>query len=559
VSNRLIDAYTELAWTPVDEIGGFLYRDLDDWVHLANAMRESVYPLISNSSLPEGWKTEELNELDKGMVCWRDRGYGSLVYQEPPFTSSREQARLLRPAVNAIRTKLVTALRAGAVTERPLVAIPTNKGKGAPLWAPGTDRTAAFALALPYAESLRLQEIDEWLETYAHRGLGGCLTSYMRVQGGRKPVPYVAPIGTQLYNIGEQVRAKVRRVDGFSYSKQLGAAAYHTILRKLMNEAFPYTMGTVLNVQTNMSRYQKAYATDVSTFDDSISWQLQQAVTTDLHEPLATVMAEMGLISTYERDYTIEYEHWVPYAAILAPSSYLYEPVRLVDRRGGVPSGSRGTSNNDTLYNLARIMACHKDLGFNAEVHVFGDDTLLLSDQTLPRNYIEWNKTAGFDLKLAGAPIFLQRMMPLGCTLFARMVVACLNREARFEASSVLHLAVGIRVRRELLKTHPLEDQFIPVLTSMSLVDKTDRLRTALDIANSQMSTNELMMRLSESNIPLQRLEDVSVWAEEIGISVPTLEERKANSQEELTTLANTAQNMAQSEIRTVLGRYGNK
>jgi len=559
VSNRLIDAYTELAWTPVDEIGGFLYHDLDGWVHLANAMREFVYPLLSSSSLPEGWKQEELNELEKGMVCWRDRGYGSLVYQEPPFTSNRDQARLLRFAIGSIRAKLIAALKAGAIAARPLVVIPTNKGKGAPLWAPGTDRTAAFALALPYAEGLRLGEIDEWLETYAHRGLGGCLTSYMRVQGGRKPTPYVAPIGTQLYIIGEQIRAKVRRVDGFSYSKQLGAAAYHTILRQLMNEAFPYSMGTVTNVQANMSGFKNAYATDVSTFDDSISWQLQQAVTTDLHEPLAVAMAEMGLISEYERDYTIEYEHWVPYAPILAPSSYLYEPVRLVDRRGGVPSGSRGTSNNDTLYNLARIMACHKELGFNAEIHVFGDDTLLLSDQELPSNYVEWNKDAGFDLKLAGAPIFLQRMMPLGCTLFARMVVACLNREARFEASSVLHLAVGIRVRKELLRSHPLYDMFLPALQHMALADHTGRMTTALTIERSPMTTNELMIRLSESNVPLQRLEDVSVWAEEIGVSVPVLDERKANSQEELTTLSLTASRMAAHEIRTVLGRYGNK
>jgi len=102
-----------------------------------------------------------------------------------------------------------------------------------------------------------------------------------------------------------------------------------------MNKAFPYSMGTVTNVQANMGGFKNAYATDVSTFDDSISWQLQQAVTTDLHEPLAVAMADMGLISEYERDYTIEYEHWVPYAPILAPSSYLYEPVRRRSTRRG--------------------------------------------------------------------------------------------------------------------------------------------------------------------------------------------------------------------------------
>jgi len=134
-------------------------------------------------------------------------------------------------------------------------------------------------------------------------------------------------------------------------------------------------------------------------------------------------------------------------------------------------------------------MACHKELGFNAEIHVFGDDTLLLSDQELPSNYVEWNKDAGFDLKLAGAPIFLQRMMPLGCTLFTRMVVACLNREARFEASSVLHLAVGIRVRKELLRNHPLHDMFIPARSDLWLHPVSGlRRKTVVSLPQSRCS-----------------------------------------------------------------------
>jgi len=521
VSSMLSKSYSTLAWEPLDKVGGFLYSTISEWQDLALTLISTARPLLTSSNLPEGWKDEELAELAKGGVCWRDRGYGSLVYQEPPVTSSREQLRMLRESIGSIRDDLIRALRSGAVTHRQAVTIPTNKGKGAPLWAPGTDRDAAFALAVPYVLEMTLDEIDDWLEQYAHRGIGGCLTSYMRGQGGRKPAPYIKPIGAQLYIVGERVMMKVRRVDGFSYSKQLGAAAYHTTLRELMNHALPNTIGSTKNVEAAFSKYKFASATDVSTFDDSISWQLQEAVVTDLHSPVAAEMLKMGLITQYEHDYTIAYEHWVPYAQILAPSPYMYEPVRMVERRGGVPSGSRGTSNNDTLYNEARIRSCHRALGYKAESHIFGDDTLILSDQPLPNKYAEWNSRAGFDLKIAGAPIFLQRIMPHGCALLSRMLVACLNRESRFEASSVLHLAVGIRVRQELLQTHPLRTTFIPILSKMSKVDKSRRLESALDIARSSMSTRELMILLSRSNVPLERLDDVQVWAEEIGVKYP--------------------------------------
>lgn len=559
VSAALATTYRTLAWQPVDPVGGFLYHDFVSWSHLITALVDETRQTLRTSGLPTGWLAEEEAELEKGLVCWRDRGYGSLVYLHAPVTSSTRQEYLLRGAVRQLSDLLVKAVRAGGLPGRLPIQIPTAKGKGAPLWAPGTDREAAIALATPYATDMALDDIDDWLEGFAHRGIGGCLTSYMRGQGGRKPAPYIKPVGNSLHVVGERVMMKVRRVDGFSFAKQLGAAAYHTTLRELMNHVLPFTKGTVQNVMREFPKFRYAYATDVSTFDDSISWQLQDTVTRLLHEPLSRAMADAGLITHKEAAYTVDYERWIPEAPILAPSPRAFEDVHLVRRKGGVPSGSRGTSNNDTLYNLARIHACHAELGYTAQVHVFGDDTLLLSKQPLPKGYVEWNQAAGFTLKLAQAPIFLQRIMPLGCTLLSRMLIACVNREARFEPTSVLHLAVGVRVRHTLLRGHPLQHAFWRVLEKVAAVTGNERLSTALLIAKSPSPTEQLMQDLAETNVPTERLEDVALWADELGIDIPGLSLRHVNSQEELSTLAHTATHMERSDLRRILGRYGNK
>lgn len=551
----LANRFQSLAWEPIDRVGGYCWTTFAEWKGLVERLVSNAAPYVDQ--LPDGWRDEEAAELEKGLVNWRDRGFGSLVYAEQPVTSLMRQAAGLRRSLAQLGGHLVRSARAAASDlSTKAITVPTNKGKGAPLWIPGTDRKAAAALTVPYAMQLNLDETDDWLERYAQRGIGGCLTSYMRGQGGRSERTMMAPMGDRLVFAPKQVGMKVRRVDGFSFSKQLGAVRYHGLLRALMDIALPVTKGDWRPVAAELPKYRHAYATDISTFDDSVSWQLQEATIEEIHAPLAREFLDLGLISQFEHDYTLEYERWVITAPILAPSPVRGEVGRKVQRKGGVPSGSRGTSNNDTLYNMARHMACHEALGYRTTTYNFGDDTLVLSNDRLPDGYVEWNAQHGFTLKLAGAPIYLQRLLPAGHTLFSRMLVASVNKEARFEATSALHYATAIRIRHDLLEGHPLQDKFYSVLAASG----TQPMLNGLNIAKVAPSTDWLMSRLADALQPgTPALEELAEWAQELQLTdaAPLLLEGQA--QEELTRLSEIASSMQQSDVKKLLEAYGRR
>lgn len=557
-----------LAWEPYDTTPGFLYGDLITWKERSERLQQATWGAISAAKLPAAQKEEELKELEKNGVCWRYRGYGALVYREKPENDNPHQANVLMPYVN----KIIGALELGAKTfaatldtaaKEKCSRLPINKGKGAPFWAASTNTGASIALSTPFSRRMSVEDTIDWCVHVSGRQIGCPITTHSRDQQSRKERSKIEAVGGYLYDSLVAERGpKTRRVEGFPFPLQLGIVRTYGFVREQMNRQMPHTKGDIKTCLALYPNFRFAKSTDASNFDDSVSIQLYEGTTAAMNR-LAAAYAREGLLPQWEVGYHAEMEEWVATAKILSPSPSEHDAGRIVKRRGRVPSGVRGTSIIDTVINEARDLAVRDALGLPGQSCVFGDDTLFFCDKEVNwDDFQRWHEDIGFQMTHSDWPVFLQRSIPSGSTNFARMCGAALNREGRNEPDSSMQYALGIRVRRELLGSHPCAQQYYRTVEAMDLGGDvaSAALREAVTIARSNLSTNSLMALVSaeapRSHHPDVLRESIAEWkAQLLG------EDRRALTDElpgyaSVDWLATEALSLTHQEMMAVLHAY---
>lgn len=229
---------------------------------------------------------------------------------------------------------------------------------------------------------------------------------------------------------------------------------------------------------------------DLSGYDKTVSYPL--------YENLLDVYQALGMPDGMRQLY-----RWVSIElGTLAPGWDDAHPLISISRRGGLASGTSGTSVDGTLINLLRVvvsvaagMRWSEDEAWRRLdrgewfCRVWGDDTLIAVPKSMDRDrYVEATAAVGLKCKLSIAPVFLMTLLARGVpptNLAGRTFMQSVWRE--HEASRDTIGLFGMGVRCELCASHPLWPEVWESIQAVSRVTgmlERWRVRTLTDLRN---------------------------------------------------------------------------
>jgi len=149
----------------------------------------------------------------------------------------------------------------------------------------------------------------------------------------------------------------------------------------------------------------------------------------------------------------------------------------------------------------------------------FGDDTVILTNSAdLETTWNAHPSMLGFNEEPAMDTAFLMRRLEpnTGYAYLGRMLIGCINKEAKHEPSSTATAAAAIAVRFSLLHGSPLQSAFWPSLRAGST--HSPRLRGAVAVAEANSFTTGSALRfirvIAQSYLPKANSEEVDDWIE---------------------------------------------
>jgi len=502
---NLVSTYSHYSWDAVVPLGGFAYDSAREWATAAEWIADRMSAALntlrsSDPSLVE----QERDFLSKGLVCWRDKGLGTLTVPDPSTLIRRNsaQADALRPAFLRLGVEYGSMIRSAPLDLLRDLAesapVPVNKGKGAPYWLPGSDRVAAIALAalLDAPDALTYDQIERRLLEVGQARLPMSVTSYLRIQGASKEQPEFAVSGGELRIVGTRRGPKTRRVQALMFSANYLVSQVAPILRWCLTTRTDSNTGTLEPAAIAAREYKYTVAADLSGYDESVASETLSQYRELVLWPVYQALVARGVLDNRQAKILLAIDESVQTMPLLAPSLNPNFAAVLLDREGGIVSGERLTSQKGTDINRERIARKAKMAGLRGSFFNSGDDTILCSNsrKELDR-YAELDDGAGFKETLAPDPAYLMRRLPFKYAYLGRMLFNTLNREPSYEATSYTSAAAGVAIRDALLAGHPLRHLYKTILATLP---ESPRLKRAVFLSDSA-PVHELLLASSPS------------------------------------------------------------
>lgn len=502
--------YARYAFEPIEAVGGFAYDSISEWAstcqNLINAGEEAILT-IEDPELRES----ERDHLRKMVVCWRDKGYGSLVTEEGVKVRNREQAEFLRAALTRRGKAVAAALR--AMTNEEITSlwgsapVPIASGKGAPYWFSSQHKEAAVWLAKIAEGSGSYKECVDRVWSVGSARIRPVITCYLRVQGAAKPQPAYYFNGTYLEPAPRRFGPKIRKVQALPFVFNWFFVRVAWVMKAAMMTSFPGNTGRIADALALATKYKYAYAYDLANYDDTVAWETDRLYAEVVLTPALAVLRERGLLNAKTIRLILEIDEAESRMPILTPPHSRHDAAEIVETLGGIRSGQRLTSDKGTHINAARAEALCAMIGWDAVVINWGDDTVILTnDPSKAAAYAELAGGPGFNETKADRASFLMRDIRGGYGYLGRMLASSINKEARFEPRSLEVAALGLRARADLLKTHPLgESTFWSCiqaagskrLTAAAMLAQHAPIQTLMDIVSNTQLTGLERLRLA--------------------------------------------------------------
>lgn len=458
----------------VDPTASLFYADTTEYAARVLPYHQHVEHIIhqGRGALGDELEAAERENAAKNMTCWRACGIGRFDPNEvPPVVSDPEWARLVQPELKFIGQRLCDTASALPVyvlaswaDNAPHVI---NKFKGPPTYAPGRHVAAALP-SFGLGRLVPLEPLLEWCEQLM--GMEMALTLLERRQGNSP---------TKVVKIGQVVDGEITSwVDATGYPKKRSVKASPamvnaklTRMTELLKQCFRMTFhcndGNP-DIYVHRAKIRGgAGATDYSTYDDTVPFEVRDLVRDLVFAPFLATMVSRGVMTEAEANDALKADAWNANAPILMPPLRLADAGLIVPRKGTIRSGEKPTSLIGTIVNLAICRACCKLAGITAddiEFAIQSDDLLFMGSDDVVAAFRDTITSLGISLKVSTPEYtaFLQRHVPGGFAYFSRQ--ASLNREASSEWETFEEFGLSHAVRFHLLKGHPLQHRFMEPL-----------------------------------------------------------------------------------------------
>lgn len=473
---HLTSLYDQYSWSPWTDAPAFAYDDTRAWAGITDHVIERASSAISRLS-DSRLVAQEKEMLDKMAVCWRLTGYGELYEPDPSAFTTRnaDQAKLLAPYFKQRRKQYFAWFdRVGAEYLRDVynaAPVRMDKGKGAPYWAPSSDRAVALAYGRIAQGCATFAQLEQRIQAAGNAKLRFVQTSYIRVQGARK-------VRTEWINTleglkpgGERVMPKVRRIGAMPFSVNHLMAGVGAILRDAMANIDSRHHGDVDAAADAVASRRYNAALDFASFDTTVALETLEMVDRELLFPCLDYLGGMGIVSPRERQLLADCAYHINYMSILLPPRNHDEAAYLVTAEGQTRSGIQLTSWYGTEVNGRFIEAKLNALGctLNETVQAFnyGDDTIIATDDsTIIDRWAADPHFGGFNTTVAPDATFLMKRLPTKYSYLGRMLAASINREPQHEPRSTIAAASAFATRHALLQGHPLQGAYLDSLGS---------------------------------------------------------------------------------------------
>jgi hypothetical protein len=536
----LVEAYFKYSFTPYDDRGAWCYSTANQWADITATTTRRLVAALDTLKDP-ALRANEYETVEKMQVCWRDKGYGTLAHTHDIIVSDPDQASALTPHLRRRGLQYVAfieAMPSSLLRDLMLKAVvPINRGKGSPSWIPGTNKDAAVLYAALVKGSTTFNDVVTRLRDSSPYNIEPCGTSYVRIQSSRKEVPRWQLLGGNLTQHGTRFGPKTRRIQALPFSFNYVYSGPINILKHIMMHIDDTSTGRIGPAQLAVRQYKYSVATDLSSFDETVSLETIQALRNHVVIPSLRALIRRGAIDHVHANILIEMDEYLDVMPLLSPPLSMADGANMIRVAGTIKSGKKGTSFEGTEINKARGAYKTATLGIKVKYFNQGDDTIVCSDS--PRLTDAWfddRLDVGFKETRSPDTTFLMRRLPQGYAYLSRMVMNTINREPAFEANSYLTAACGIKVRQAILEGHPLQHVYPSCLKGTS-----DRLDESIMIAEHSPIEVLLAQTLRDATTADQ-LQDASSTADaarEFGLISEEMRLKLASVALELHTRAN--------------------
>lgn len=494
--------YRRLAFTAVDTSPAWAYDSVKEWTDVTERVQDALYSAIRTIHGGDGLREEEHDQAAKNWVCWRDRGYGTLVQPAPLYVDNAAQASTLRRAFRRRGDLYSSALyAAGPSWARDVIGnatVPVRRGKGAPYWFAAQDMTVVPPMVHTATRRFTLQQL---LDRYGSMGGAAApiaLTGLIRLQENRKATQaYAIDTGRLLFN-GYRTGPKVRKIQALPFPFNIVLTPLAAVTRALMEAVSDRHTGTLGPAQALARKYRYAVAIDIANFDDSNAYQTLNAYFDAVSNRLARQLVEMEVMPSGWDMLVAELNDHLNYLPLYTPPTDVSFAATLMRRAGGIVSGKRTTSTEGTDIN-DDLQITRRELQGLDYVHCnLGDDTIgFTNDAHVAQTLATPTSFAGYRMTTGPAATFLARDVRRGCNYLARMIRSCINREPNKEPLTLASAASSIAIRRLLLKGHPVGGAFDGIL----LAGQSRRLTAAVKLSQAVSWDRLAVMAMAEGTL----------------------------------------------------------
>lgn len=556
--------HQEYAFVEVIPKGGFVYDSVSEWAETTRGVVDYALTALAKvrntPAMPEHFYQTEEKMLRSMLVCWRDKGLGALVQQEAAIRDNAEQADALRPRFRKLGFKY--SERIDNMPDHELAdlyhnaRVPVNKGKGAPLWIPSSDRELTVALVKCGEGAGDYAELERKFKHLAGTPIGFKISLYLRIQQSSKPVPAweYYPGGAAIVPAGERMGPKRRKVQALPFILNYHYVSYANVLRHVMatDEAHGNT-GTTTYAAKAVRHYKYSAALDLSNYDDTVSWQTLDAYCQDVTLPVTDALVRRRMMSRAEQHMLLSIDHHLNRMDMICPSPFAGEAHRLVPKVGGIVSGKRTTSQEGSDINRERFRFKAEWAGLRDYAFFNSSDDMVIAtnDRAGLDKYGGLESQLGFTETTSPETTYLMTRLtkdgPTGYRYLGRMLLRSINQEEMTEHTSLLGFAASIATRYTLLDGHPLQRAFYDALRA----GNNARLTSAVAQAEAYGAHQLLMsyakaLLLDKSDSAKDRIAKLMQLIEEAGLidskelapTLSALTSRSYVSKAELETLA---------------------
>lgn len=513
----MVDVLHTYAYVASIPRAGWAYDDLDEWSVVAASLQSGLRAAISG--LPKSDPdliAAESGHADKMSACWRIPGYGALSEKSALVTRNKEQADWLRPELDKLGRLYYQRIRhdpVGAAAAYNQATSPTLKAKGACYWLAGSVPDGAAALvnlagdqpSLQQLHSRHLDATPSWTEPV--------VTCFERIQASSKARLQRSWVGGLLHESDDYTAyaaPKTRRISAVPYYMNVWA----TGVAGAMSWAIEDDDSEALAASYD---YLFVVAADLTTYDDTVSYETMSLYVELVTTRVVAALVETGVMPNWLGQLVVDIEWDYLTMAIVMPPTSIADDGRRVPTMGRIKSGQKLTSRIGTDINRLRARKKLKELGLVARTFNRGDDLAIMSqDRRLASRYFESGyDDRGFIETQDVDKSFLMRRLQHGYSYLGRMVAACVNREVTHEPRNVVESALGIRVRYELLRGHPLQGSFFGIIESAG-----GRLAASASVAKSasDQTLMDCVSRIQGSH-NAERVAGIMMDAERAGLT----------------------------------------